>query len=96
MLRCFFHYLKLLIALPINVRRIMATQKELTEQLAAQGEQIKKIGGETRTLIDLNKALLEQVANAPVTSELKAAADAVDAQLKIVDDLVPDEAPPTP
>ena len=73
----------------------MATQAELTEQLKAQTVRTEKIGTETRSLVDQVAQLLELIKNAPVSDELKSAADATDAQLQIVDDLVPD-APPAP
>lgn len=75
---------------------IMATQAELTAQLEANAVEIQKIGTETQSLIDKVNELLAQLQNAPVTPELQAAADAVTAQLKIVDDLVPDAPPPGP
>lgn len=74
--------------------RIMATQAELTEQLNAMTEQAGKVAGETRTLLTRIEDLLAQLANAQVVNpELQAAADALKAQLDVVDELVPD-APP--
>lgn len=74
----------------------MATQKELADQLAAATAKADKIGNETRTLLTRIQELLDQIANntSNVTPELQAAADALSAQLQVVDDLVPD-APPT-
>jgi hypothetical protein len=79
--------------------KIMASQAELAAQLKANTEQAAKIGAETQTLLDKIRDLLEQLANqSGVTPELQAAADALKAQLQVVDDLVPDAAtpPPTP
>jgi ABC-type transporter Mla subunit MlaD len=70
---------------------IMATQAELAAQLTAATEQAAKIGGETRTLLTNIEDLLAQLATAGgVTPELQAAADALKAQLDVVDALVPD------
>ncbi len=77
----------------------MATQAELAAQLKANTEQAAKIGAETQTLLDKIRDLLEQLANqSGVTPELQAAADALKAQLQVVDELVPDVVvpPPTP
>lgn len=68
----------------------MSTQAELAAQLTASAAHAEKVGGETRKLLDKIIELLAEIANAPVTPELQAAADAVDEQLQIVDDLVPD------
>ena len=80
-------------------KTIMASQAELAAQLKANTEQAAKIGAETQTLLDKIRDLLEQLANqSGVTPELQAAADALKAQLQVVDDLVPDAVtpPPTP
>jgi hypothetical protein len=81
-------------------KKIMATQAELTTQLAATTAKVTKIGTETRTLLDKITALQTAIDNMPagtVTPELQAAADALDAQVTVVDDLVPDAPaqPPT-
>lgn len=70
---------------------IMATQAELAQQLTDAAAKAEKVGNETRTLLTQIQALLDQVANATAVSpELQAAADAVTAQLAVVDDLVAD------
>lgn len=72
----------------------MATQSELAAQLTTVTAQVTKIGGETRTLLTKIQELTDALANQPgVTPELQAAADALAAQVAVVDDLVPD-APP--
>lgn len=71
--------------------KIMATQAELTQQLNDQAAQAAKIGNETRSLLDKIQELLAVIAAGQnVSPELQAAADAVGAQLNIVDALVPD------
>lgn len=70
----------------------MATQSELAAQLTAATAKAEKIGNETRTLLTRITELLEQLNNAgTVTPELQAAADALQAQLEVVDNLVPDQ-----
>lgn len=66
----------------------MATQAEAAVQLKAIGEQMVKVGKETATLL----TKIEELKNAggDVTPELQAAIDAVAAQAKVVDDMVPD------
>ncbi len=68
----------------------MATQQELTVQLTKINAQLVKIGTETSKLLQAITDLQAAVANAPVSPELQAAVDAVAAQAKVVDDMVPD------
>ena len=78
-----------------QMEKSMATQAELTAQVQAISATLTKIGTETSTLltkIDELKAVI--AAGPPVTPELQAAVDALAAQAKVVDDLVPDA--PTP
>lgn len=75
----------------------MTTQAELAVEITALTEQVSKIGEETRTLIakiaDLTVAL--EMAGR-VSPEVDAAVVALKAQVKVVDDLVPDpEAEPS-
>lgn len=75
----------------------MTTQAELAVELAALTDQVTKVGDETRTLIakiaDLTAAL--EMAGR-VSPEVDAAVVALKAQVKVVDDLVPDpEAEPS-
>ena len=75
----------------------MTTQAELAVEITALTEQVSKIGEETRTLIakivDLTDAL-EKAGR--VSMEVDAAVVALKAQVKVVDDLVPDpEAEPS-
>jgi septal ring factor EnvC (AmiA/AmiB activator) len=77
-------------------RNIMATQAEVTAQLTATQAQVAKIGVETRTLLEKITELQAAIDNQNnVSPELQAAADALAAQVKVVDDLVPDS-PPAP
>ena len=78
-----------------NQEKLMATQAELTEQVKAISATLTKIGGETTTLLQKVSDLQAVIANGPpVTPELQAAVDALAAQAKVVDDLVPDATPP--
>ena len=75
----------------------MTTQAELAADLATLTDQVTKVGDETRTLIakiaDLTAAL--EMAGR-VSPEVDAAVVALKAQVKVVDDLVPDpEAEPS-
>ena len=70
--------------------KIMATQAELATQLNTIKTQLVKVGTETTTLLTKIEELKQVVLNQPVTPELQAAVDAVAAQAKVVDDLVPD------
>jgi len=77
----------------------METQAQSAARVTALTAEVTKIGTETRTLltkIDDLTALLNsgQVQTSP---ELQAAIDALQAQVQVVDDLVPDApTPPTP
>ena len=78
-----------------KVDSIMATQAELTAQVQAATTTLAKIGTETSTLLDRIAELTNVIANGPAVSpELQSAVDALTAQAKVVDDLVPDA--PTP
>jgi uncharacterized protein YoxC len=90
LIACAFTTLGAIIKLNRKANNIMATQDEIIAQQQAQAAKIEKIGNETRTLIDKVKELLDIINAGEVKPELKAATDAVDAQLQIVDDLVPD------
>lgn len=77
-----------------QIRKIMATQQELAVQLTTATDQLKKIGGETKTLLQKVDELTAIInAGGPVSPELQSAADALTAQAKVVDDLVPDQVP---
>jgi len=75
---------------------IMSTQAELAAQLNTVTAEVTKIGTETQTLLtkiaDLTAAI---EAGGATTPEVDAALAALQAQVKVVDDLVPD-APPAP
>lgn len=69
----------------------MAMQAELTTQVTAATDKLKKIGTETSSLltkIDELKAVI--AAGGAVTPELQAAVDALTTQALVVDELVPD------
>jgi chromosome segregation ATPase len=78
--------------------KIMATQSDAAAQLTSINTELAKIATETQGLLD-QVAALQAAASAAgnVTPELQSAIDAVAAQAKVVDDLVPDApAAPTP
>ena len=81
-----------LLIIKTKLNTIMATQAELATELAARTAQIRKAFDEVTAKLD---ALMNAVNNAPVTPELRAAADALGAAVQAVDDIVPD-APPAP
>ncbi len=75
--------------------KIIMTQTEAVTALTGINTELVKVGTETATLVtnvaDLTKALADaQAAGGNVTPELEAAINAVAAQTKTVDDLVPD------
>jgi wobble nucleotide-excising tRNase len=76
-----------------TLTKMAKTQQELVTDMEAQSAQIEKIGGETQSLIDLVKDLLEQIQKGPVSPELEAASLKVTNQLQVVDDLVKDTVP---
>lgn len=76
---------------------IMATQKELTEQINALTGVVVKVGSETRTLLTKIEELLAVIAaGGEVTPELQTAVDDLKAQVDVVDALVPDATEPNP
>src|SRR5437879_1364217 len=78
-------------------KTIMATQAEIAAQLRTQIDIINKIGVETDKSLQLIKDLQAAVNNQTnATPELIDAANALAAQLKIVDDKVPDAQPVPP
>ena len=75
----------------------MATQAELTQQIATLTTQVSKIGTETASLLTQVTDLQAIIANGPAVSpELQAAVDALAARIRVVDELVPDAPVPTP
>jgi hypothetical protein len=68
----------------------MPTQADAAAELQNVNQQLQKIGTETQTLLDKITALEQAGGNTDVQPELQAAIDAVVAQAKVVDDLVPD------
>lgn len=73
------------------IKKLMATQAEIAQQLADLGTQIGKIGTETTATLqkvaELEAALGNQT---DVSPELQAAFDGLKAQVQVVDDLIPD------
>ena len=67
----------------------MPTQQEAAQQLIDTNRELQKIATETQSLLDKITAL-ENAPQADVSPELQQAIDAVVAQAKVVDDLVPD------
>lgn len=79
-----------------KVDKMAGTQADLTAEVQAISATLTKIGNETTTLLQKVTDLQNVVANGPpVSASLQAAIDALAAQAKVVDDLVPD-APPAP
>ena len=68
----------------------MPTQADAAAELQNVNQELQKIGTETQSLLDKITALEQAAGNADVQPELQAAIDAVVAQAKVVDDLVPD------
>lgn len=70
---------------------IMTTQTELADGIRAVTATVDKIAGETRSLLDKVSALDAALAAAgTVTTEVEAAMAALQAQVAVVDALVPD------
>jgi hypothetical protein len=70
---------------------IMATQVQLAADIAAVGQQVAKIGEETRALIERIGALTEIIeTGGDVSADVQTAMDALRAQVAVVDALVPD------
>lgn len=88
--------LHLLRAIHSQGEKIMATVAELTKQINDVTTELAKVQGETTTLLTKISDLQAVInsGNFPVPPELQTAVDALTAQAKVVDDLVPDA--PTP
>lgn len=84
-----------------KVDQMAKTQSELAADVKAATEQLKKIGTETSATLqkvtDL-QAIIDAGGGvgSTVSQELIDAVDALKAQAQVVDDLVPDAAPPAP
>ena len=83
--------LRKLTTIHLKLDILMASQTELAAELAAKTAQIRKTIGEITSKLD---ALLEQINNAQVSPELRAAADALGTAVQAADDIVPDAPPP--
>jgi len=79
-------------ALCERMETIVATQKEMADQLKAVGDKLTKIGAEISTLQTKVEELKAAAENA--SPELQAAVEAVAQQAQVLDDLNPDA--PTP
>ncbi len=74
---------------------IMATQKELADDLKAVKDQVAKIGEESSKTLQKVTDLEAALANAGnTTPEVDQAMAALKAQVQLVDDLTPDPLPP--
>lgn len=82
----------LLIFITIKIRQIMTAQEQAAEDLRQVSLKLKKIGGETSTLLEKIKALEDAAANnaGGISDELQAAINDVKEQAQVVDDAVPD------
>lgn len=66
-------------------------QSELAQSLTETAAKVEKVGAETRTLLTKVQELTDAVNNAGnTTPEVDAALQALQAQVAVVDDLVPD------
>jgi hypothetical protein len=68
----------------------MPTQDEAAQQLRDANQELMKVATETQGLLDKITALEQAATNTDVQPALQEAIDAVVAQAKVVDDLVPD------
>jgi uncharacterized protein YoxC len=76
---------------------LMSTQADHAAALKAVAEQVDKIGSETRALLGKVDELTTALNNAgQTTPEVDAALAALQAQVAVVDDLVPDAPPQQP
>lgn len=94
------HFERIFRALEIidgHLHKIMATQSESAAQVQKLTDEVNKIGTETRSLLTKIDELMAIIASGQVQTspELQAAIDALQAQVQVVDDLVPDAPPPT-
>lgn len=91
----FFKYLEEQIqSLHHKTSKIMDTMDEIVAKLTALGAQVQKIGTESKATLQAVADLKAALANQPgVTQQLQDAVDNVVAQVKVVDDLVPDSVP---
>lgn len=88
---------EILAAIATLERKIMSTQAELASSLQSVTAKVDKIGGETRTLLQKIDDLTTAVQNAGnTTPEVDAALAALQAQVDVVDNLVPDAPAPEP
>lgn len=72
---------------------LMSTQAQLAADITAVADQVTKIGGETRTLLDKIAELQAAIdAAGSVAPEVTEAMAALQAQVAVVDGLVPDAA----
>jgi septal ring factor EnvC (AmiA/AmiB activator) len=77
--------------------KIMATQAELAVQINTLTAQVQKIATESSKTLQMVTDLQSLIAaGGTVTPELQASVDALAAQIKVTDDLVPDAPAPTP
>ena len=70
---------------------------QLVAAINAAADRAEKIGDETRTLLTKITDLLEQLTDEEISEEAQAAITALEIQLNVVDELVPDApVPPEP
>ncbi len=74
-----------------EIKHMAKTEADIIAEQQVQLDTIAKIQTETRSLIDKVKELLDMLANGVVGSDLENKTAEVSAQLKVADDLVPDE-----
>lgn len=82
-------------SLNIKIDKIMADQKAMAEDMNAVTAQLQKIGNESAKSLEKIAELQAAIDAQPnVTPELQTAFDNLKAQVKLVDDMVPDAAEP--
>lgn len=74
-----------------TLKEILMNQTELAQTLTETATKVEKIGTETRTLLTKVQELTDALNNgAEVTPEVRTALQALQDQVAVVDDLVPD------
>jgi anion-transporting ArsA/GET3 family ATPase len=83
-----------------DLKEIQMLLSEAIASITASDAELKKAQGEIVAKLETLQAsiadLQNQLANAPLTAEQQAAVDAVAADAKALDDIVPDAPAPTP
>ena len=73
-----------------ELKELQMNDAQLVAAINTATATAEKIGGETRTLLAQIASLLEQLTDEDISEEAQAAITALEIQLNIVDELVPD------